>query len=157
MRADARVVDVGGGVVPPARAGVHRARHEPDRAGVRRRLGDDGTVERRRERRRDFETETTIAPSVRELRTVAEHVVPPAVARAGDGGEGIVVGRAPRLVGEEALQQLLQRRELVEIDTAERVARQVRDRLRRQPAVSDLPSDLVACVVGHGRDGTSWA
>ena len=118
---DAWVVDVGGGVVPPARAGVHRAGHEPDRSRIRRRLRDDCTVERRRERRRDLETETTIAPSVRELRTVAEHVVPPAFARPGDGGEGIVVGRAPRLVGEEALQQLLQRRELVEIDTAERV------------------------------------
>ena len=63
----------------------------PDRSrtgscGGWRRLGHDGTVERRRERRRTRDG-NDLAPSVREPRPVAEHVVPPAVARPGDAGE----------------------------------------------------------------------
>ena len=86
---------------------------------------------------RDVEAEATVAPAERERRAVGEQVLPPAVARSGDRGERIVVGGGPRLVGEEALEQLLQRRELVEIDPSERVPCQVRDRLGSQTAFSD--------------------
>ena len=155
---DARVVNIVGGVVPPARAGVHRAGHEPDRAGVRRRLRDDGTVERRRERGRDFETETTIAPSDTRAanRRRARSPTSRRPARRWRRGHR----RRPRSTAgrrRSASTAASAARAGRDRPGRARRARQVRHRLRCQPAVSDLPSDLVACVVGHGRDGTSWA
>ncbi len=105
--------------------------------------------------RAELEPERAVVPAEREVERVVELVAPPSIAGSDEIRQRLVIRRCPRRIGEELLEQFLHRREMIELDAAERVVREVRDRHRCQSACRNLAPVPVARRFVHNRDATS--
>jgi short subunit dehydrogenase-like uncharacterized protein len=90
-----------------------------------------------------------VAPPELDTEVAVEIVAPPPDTGTRERGKGFVVGRGPCSVGEEPLQELLHRRQVRQVDSAQRVAREVRDRDRCQSARGNLTPSIVTGFVRH--------
>ena len=119
-----RVIRVGGRLVPPARAVVDRRRDESNRARIRCRFGNHRAGKRlaRPAARCNVDAKRAVAPPERQLEVLVQLVAPPTRSRPDELCEPVVAVGGPRLIGEEALEELLHRAERGEVDVPERVA-----------------------------------
>ena len=145
----------GRGVVRAAGPGVDRRSGESDRARARRRLGHDHPVEQCSEvgagagvvaigRRRligagvvcHAQPEAAVVPAPAQRETWLEVRVADPDAGTDGIGEGVVVGRGPGLIGEVALQRLLDGSERLQRETAHDAGQRAHG-LRGQPLLDD--------------------